>query len=266
MTSSSSHAACRSANRASTEASVVAPAGSSRVARNHRGRAPRTAMSLALTCRAYHPISAVANVMGSLVAMRYRLPMSMTAASSPTRGPTTTRGSLVWCLSKIACSVSARSLPMGRDCMPKGSIDRMSGRSTTAPAVECVPNVSEGRDDAVIQRLADTIRSVDGVTLMNVHADPDHHRAVFSFLGVPAKVEAAALALAARVIELIDMRRHRGMHPRVGALDVLPFVPLAGISMAETAAIARRVGKSLADRHEIPVYYYAEAAFHAGRR
>jgi glutamate formiminotransferase len=142
----------------------------------------------------------------------------------------------------------------------------MSGRSTTAPAVECVPNVSEGRDDAVIQRLADTIRSVDGVTLMNVHADPDHHRAVFSFLGAPAKVESAALALAARVIELIDMRRHRGMHPRVGALDVLPFVPLAGISMAETAAIARRVGESLADRHEIPVYYYAEAALHSGRR
>src|SRR5262245_42160528 len=75
-------------------------------------------MSLALTWSAYQPTSAVANVIGSLVATRYRSPMAMTAASSPTRGPTTTRGSLVWCLSKIACSVSARSLPIGSDCMP----------------------------------------------------------------------------------------------------------------------------------------------------
>src|SRR5262245_4851912 len=117
-TSSSSHAACSSAKSRSTDASVVEPAGKSSVARNHRGRAPRTAMSLALTWSAYQPTSAVANVIGSLVATRYRSPMSMTAASSPTRGPTTTRGSLVWCLSKIACSVSARSLPIGSDCMP----------------------------------------------------------------------------------------------------------------------------------------------------
>src|SRR5436853_113303 len=80
--------------------------------------------------------------MGSLVAMRYRIPMSMTAASSPTRGPTTTRGCLVWCLSKIACSVSARSLPMGRDCMLAGSIHAMSRCSTTTPAADRVTNVS----------------------------------------------------------------------------------------------------------------------------
>lgn len=142
----------------------------------------------------------------------------------------------------------------------------MSRRSTSAPAVECVPNVSEGRDGAVIQSLADTIRSVDGVTLMNVHTDSDHHRAVFSFVGAPTLVESAALALAARAVELIDMRRHQGIHPRVGALDVLPFVPLAGISMAETTALARRVGESLASRHAIPVYYYGEAALSPGRR
>src|SRR3989442_1655454 len=137
--------------------------------------------------------------------------MSMTAAFSPTRGPTTTRGSLVWCLSKIACSVSAGSLPIGRDGMPKASIHRMARPSIAAPAVECVPNVSEGRDRAVIERLADAIRSVGGVTLMNVHADADHHRAVFSFLGDPPRVEAAALTFAARAVELIDMRHHRGI-------------------------------------------------------
>ena len=126
--------------------------------------------------------------------------------------------------------------------------------------------MSEGRDHGVIERLADVIRSVGGVTLMNVHSDADHHRTVFSFLGAPACVEAAALALAARVIELIDLRRHRGVHPRVGALDVLPLVPLAGISMAETIALARRVGDSLASQHALPVYYYGAAATRPGRR
>src|SRR5256712_4058878 len=265
-TPSSSHAAWRSAKRASTDAWLVPPGGSSSVARNHRGRAPRTAMSFTLTLSAYHPMSAVANVMGSLVATRYRSPMSMTAASSPTRGPTTTRGSLSGCLSKIACNVSARSLPIGRDCMPTGSIHRMPRPSIAAPAVECAPNVSEGREHRVIERLADAIRSVDGVTLMNVHADVDHHRTVFSFLGEGARVEAAALALAARAVELIDLRRHRDIHPRVGALDVLPFVPLAGISMAETIALARRVGEAIARRHALPVYYYGEAATRPGRR
>ena len=138
--------------------------------------------------------------------------------------------------------------------------------SIAAPAVECAPNVSEGREHRVIERLADAIRSVDGVTLMNVHADVDHHRTVFSFLGEGARVEAAALALAARAVELIDLRRHRGIHPRVGALDVLPFVPLAGISMAETIALARRVGEAIARRHALPVYYYGEAATRPGRR
>ena len=142
----------------------------------------------------------------------------------------------------------------------------MSRPSIAAPAVECVPNVSEGRDHGVIERLADAIRSVGGVTLMNVHADADHHRTVFSFLGAPPCVEAAALALAARAVELIDLRRHRGVHPRVGALDVLPFVPLAGISMAETIALARRVGESLASRHALPVYYYGAAATRPDRR
>jgi glutamate formiminotransferase len=132
--------------------------------------------------------------------------------------------------------------------------------------VECVPNVSEGRDRARLAWLAAAVRAVAGVRLADVHSDPDHHRAVFTFLGAPAAVAAGALALADTAFTEIDMRAHHGIHPRVGALDVLPFVPLAGISMAETVALAHRTGEALAARHALPVYYYAEAARRPARR
>jgi len=132
--------------------------------------------------------------------------------------------------------------------------------------VECVPNVSEGRDRAVLAALAAAIRSAPGVRLMNVHADPDHHRAVFSFLGPPEAVEAAALALATCAVERIDLRRHRAIHPRVGALDVLPFVPLRELSMDAVVALATRVGRMIGERHALPVYYYGAAATRPDRR
>jgi glutamate formiminotransferase len=134
------------------------------------------------------------------------------------------------------------------------------------PLVACIPNASEGRDRALIDRLAAAVRSVPGVTLMNVHADPDHHRSVFSFLGAPAAVSIAALALAESVLAAVDLRHHRGTHPRLGALDVVPFVPLADVAMAEIVALARRVGRAIADRHAVPVYYYGDAATRATRR
>jgi glutamate formiminotransferase len=126
--------------------------------------------------------------------------------------------------------------------------------------IECVPNVSEGRDRTVIARLADAVHAVAGVRLMDVHADPDHHRSVFSFLGRPPAVETAALALADRALAVIDLRGHQGQHPRIGALDVLPFVPLAGLGMADAVAVARRVGAAIAARHRLPVWYYGHAA------
>ena len=144
----------------------------------------------------------------------------------------------------------------------------MPGAAAAGPpaaVVECVPNVSEGRDRARVDLLAATVRAVPGVTLANVHADPDHHRSVVTFLGAPEAVEAAALALAARVVALIDMRQHRGIHPRVGALDVLPFVPLAGVTLEQTVALARRAGRAIAERHALPVYYYGRAATRPGR-
>lgn len=134
------------------------------------------------------------------------------------------------------------------------------------PIVECVPNVSEGRDAARLARMADAVRATPAVTLADVHADPDHHRAVFTFLGEPAAVGAAACALAEVVLAEVDMRRHRGIHPRIGALDVLPFVPLVDVTMSEMVALARETGRALAQRHALPVYYYGDAATRPERR
>ena len=137
---------------------------------------------------------------------------------------------------------------------------------SAGPLVECVPNVSEGRDPARLARFAAAVTASPGVRLADVHADPDHHRSVFTFLGPPAAVAAAALALADAVLTEIDMRGHHGIHPRIGALDVLPFVPLAGLTMAEAVALAHEAGRVLAARHALPVYYYAEAARRPERR
>jgi len=136
----------------------------------------------------------------------------------------------------------------------------------TAPLFECVPNVSEGRDPARLRRLRAVLAAAPGIALANVHADPDHHRSVFTFLGPPDAVAAAALALADAVVAELDMRAHHGIHPRVGALDVLPFVPLAGATMAEAVALAHRIGRAVAERHALPVYYYGEAARRPERR
>jgi glutamate formiminotransferase len=132
--------------------------------------------------------------------------------------------------------------------------------------LECVPNVSEGQDRRAVDRMGDAIRRVSGVRLVDVHMDPDHHRSVFTFLGSPTGVETAAVAFAAEVLALIDMERHRGLHPRMGALDVLPFVPLAGLTMAEVIALAHETGRVVAARHALPVYYYGHAARRPDRR
>jgi len=134
------------------------------------------------------------------------------------------------------------------------------------PLLECVANVSEGRDLGVVEALGDAVRSTPGVTLADIHADPDHHRSVFTFLGPPEAVERAALALAAAVFARLDMRGHRGIHPRLGALDVLPFVPLRDLAMGEAVAIARRVGHAIAAVPGLPVYFYGHAATRPERR
>jgi glutamate formiminotransferase len=131
--------------------------------------------------------------------------------------------------------------------------------------LECVPNVSEGRDRAVIRALAEAVEAA-GVRLLDLHSDVDHHRSVLTYLGPPDAVERATLAFARLAVERIDMRRHVGVHPRVGAVDVVPFVPLRGLSMADAVKSARRVGRAFTDATGVPVFFYAEAAADPARR
>ncbi len=134
------------------------------------------------------------------------------------------------------------------------------------PLLECVPNVSEGRDARAVEAIADAVRAITGARLADVHADPDHNRSVFTFLGSPSAVEEAALAVASAVLTRVDMREHHGIHPRIGALDLLPFVPLRDVTMDEAVAVARRVGERLGGEHGVPVYFYGAAATRPERR
>jgi glutamate formiminotransferase len=126
--------------------------------------------------------------------------------------------------------------------------------------VECVPNVSEGRRGDVIDRMADAIRSIDGIRLLDQTSDVDHNRSVFTYAGEPEPVLAATHALVDVVYREVDMRTHKGEHPRLGAVDVVPFVPLAGVTMEECVELAHRFGHEVAARHAVPVFFYAKAA------
>ncbi len=132
--------------------------------------------------------------------------------------------------------------------------------------VECVPNFSEGRDRTVIDAIAEAVKATAGVRLLNVEPDGDYHRSVFTFVGEPEAVVEAALVAAGEALSRIDMRRHTGGHPRMGAMDVVPFVPVAGVSMADCAACARDFGRRLAEREDLPVYLYEEAATNPRRK
>ena len=129
--------------------------------------------------------------------------------------------------------------------------------------MEAVPNFSEGRDRATVEGLVRAIEGFD-VEVLDWSADPDHHRSVITFIGAPIDVEAASVAAARFAVEHIDLRRHGGVHPRVGALDVLPFVPLEGVTMADAVGVAHRAGKAIAALG-VPVYFYGHAARPPGR-
>ena len=131
--------------------------------------------------------------------------------------------------------------------------------------LECVPNISEGRDPEKISAIREAFKKHPAVKLLDVSSDRDHNRTVFTFLGEPSDVREAALSFALRAIDLIDMRGHRGAHPRIGAVDVVPFVPVQGVEMAEAIEIAREFGKELGKRG-VPVYFYEEAAGSPERR
>ncbi len=128
------------------------------------------------------------------------------------------------------------------------------------PLVECVPNFSEGRRPAVVQEIVDAIAAVPGVTVLDFSSDADHNRSVVTFVGTPAGVAAAAFAGISAAARLIDLDTQQGEHPRIGATDVVPFVPLRGVTMADCVAIAERVGERVGRELNIPVYLYEAAA------
>jgi glutamate formiminotransferase len=133
------------------------------------------------------------------------------------------------------------------------------------PLIECVPNVSEGRRAAVITTLANAV-SIRGVYLLDRSADPSHNRTVYTFAGQPQRLQEAVLRLFSSAIALIDLRHHEGVHPRIGAVDVVPFVPLEGATMTDCVELSRATAELIARRFQLPVYLYEEAASRPGRR
>lgn len=132
--------------------------------------------------------------------------------------------------------------------------------------IECVPNISEGRNHELIDRVAQAVRSVPGISLLDYSADLTHNRSVFTFAGGARSLEQAVLSLCEVVIPAVDLRTHRGVHPRLGAVDVVPFIPLEGATMADCVSLARRVGQTVSDRFQLPVFLYEEAASSPERR
>ncbi len=132
--------------------------------------------------------------------------------------------------------------------------------------IECVPNFSEGRNPETIAAIAAAIQNVPGVALLGYESDADHHRSVITLAGEPAGVLEAAVRAVGRASELIDLRRHAGVHPRVGATDVLPFVPLDGSTLGECVAIAHAAGSEIWRRFGVPVYFYEAAAKNPSRK
>ena len=128
------------------------------------------------------------------------------------------------------------------------------------PIIESIPNVSEGRRPDVIERLADAVRSTAGVRLLDRSSDPSHNRSVFTFVGDREPVKQAVLALFEAAVDAIDLRTHQGEHPRLGAVDVVPFVPIEGVTMADCVALAREVGADVGERFGVPVFLYEEAS------
>lgn len=129
-----------------------------------------------------------------------------------------------------------------------------------ARLVECVPNFSEGRNKEIIEAIVEEVRKVKGVKLLDYSSDEDHNRTVVTFVGDLENIKEAAFNLAKKASELIDMTMHKGGHPRMGATDVMPFIPVSDVTMAECVDIAKEVGRRIGSELDIPVYLYEVAA------
>lgn len=132
--------------------------------------------------------------------------------------------------------------------------------------IECVPNVSEGRRSEIVSAMAEAIRGISGVRLLDYSSDASHNRSVFTFIGDAGGVERAVMALFERAVKDIDLRTHRGEHPRLGAVDVVPFIPIEGATMGDCVALADKVGAAVGERFGVPVYLYEEASTDPARK
>jgi glutamate formiminotransferase len=131
--------------------------------------------------------------------------------------------------------------------------------------VECVPNFSEGRKTETVAQLARAIASVPTACVLDTHIDPDHNRSVITFVAAPELIVEAAVRVVGRAAELIDMRAHTGVHPRLGATDVLPFIPISGVTLEHCAMLAHQAGERIARELSIPVFFYERAALRPNR-
>src|SRR5256714_10210232 len=128
-----------------------------------------------------------------------------------------------------------------------------------ATLVECVPNVSEGRDKAKVDAIVEAMK-MPGVYLLDREMDSDHNRCVITLVGERGPIQEAVIRGVGKAAELIDLTKHQGAHPRMGASDVVPFIPIEGVTIEDCVAIAKHVGEQIWKRHQIPVYLYEAAA------
>ena len=133
------------------------------------------------------------------------------------------------------------------------------------PIIECVPNVSEGRRPDVVTALVDAIRHT-GVRVLDHSSDASHNRSVLTLAGEAPSLKAGILALFAAAVDAIDLRKHQGEHPRIGAVDVIPFIPIEGVTMSDCVALAKDVGRAVAEQFAVPVFLYEEASDNPARK
>lgn len=126
--------------------------------------------------------------------------------------------------------------------------------------MECVPNFSEGRDKAIVERIVDAFRGKEGVKLLDYSSDADHNRSVITVVGEPEALKGAVSEAIGRAVELIDLTQHHGQHPRMGAADVVPFIPIRNVSMEDAVALSREVAQMVAERYRLPVFLYEKSA------
>ena len=135
-----------------------------------------------------------------------------------------------------------------------------------AKIIESIPNISEGRNQEIIEACVDQIRNTPGCTLLNYSSDPSHNRTVITYMGSPEGCEEASVKLAKKAVELIDLTKHEGEHPRMGCVDVMPFVPIKEATMEDCVELSQRVGKRIAEEADLPVFLYEKSATAAHRQ